>query len=60
MGLTVILVSCHIPGAPTSMENDGKEGYYLIMWGLPNAQWGTEGGERDKRSFYVVSAHRSV
>lgn len=60
MGLTMILVSCHVLGVPTSMEFDGKEDYDLIMWGLPNAQWGSEGGEQHKCSFFVVSADRSL
>lgn len=51
-------MSCHILRAPTSMEIDGEEAYYLITRRLPNAQWGSEGGKRDKLSFYVASAYR--
>lgn len=50
MGLTMISRSCHILGAPTSMETDGKQAYNLTMWQLPNAQWRGEGTEREKCS----------
>ena len=51
----MIPMNRHIPGAPTSLEIDSEQDYDLIMRELPKAQWGREGGERHKCSFYVAS-----